>query len=395
MRSRGDALQDLGGALGTKLRQSTSTQFALLMSTFILWSSEARDRFASKAGAELLSLVTSELSERLMELAPAELNCCLAALFALGFSDHRFFNAACRAALARHQSFGPGQLAVLLNVLSELRFVHGDLFQAAGHVVAVRVRELRASEAMRLLRAFAKCNQPQDALCQAIGDHVTSRWKAKGTKSGYRCEDLCEMCWIFCVLQSYHEELFKLMFRTLQETPKVSNDALCQLYECHLALDCERKEAYTPYRIDPEAIQALLEHYREHRRDMRRCTERLRSDVATALKSLTEAHVQPNHRTSTGLLVDAAALRKKTSADGFIHIELDSGHSCVRPIDVDEGQLPPQIVEGQVAMRRRILQKNGLKLVTVRESDWRQLEEAKEKRRHLRSLLSSLGSAAE
>merc|ERR1712232_764788 len=138
------------------------------MSTLLVWSAETRDRFVEKAG-NVLSVVTAEMSERLMELAPTEVNCCLAALFAIGFADYKFYSAVCRTVRARQQGFGPGHFAAFLCVLSEMRMVHNDLFQAAGLASSVRAREMRATEALRLLRAFAKCNQPHEGLCQAIG----------------------------------------------------------------------------------------------------------------------------------------------------------------------------------------------------------------------------------
>jgi hypothetical protein len=246
---------------------------------------------------------------------------------------------------------------------------------------------------MRLMRGFAKCNFQHEALCQAVADHVCSRWKSKGTKSGYRVEDLCELCWILCVLQAYHDELLKLMFKQLIETPTLSNDALCQVYECHLAHDSERKETYSPHRPDAETVQKLAEHYKEHRRDDRRGSDRQRSDVGESLKSLTEAHVKTNHRTSSGLLVDVAALRKKSSTDGFVHVEMDTPGSMVRPLDADVVEMPGLIVEGPIAFKRRIIQNSGLKVVVVREVEWKALSETKEKRRHLRSLLANLGAS--
>jgi len=392
-RLRGDMLKELSNVLGQRLKASTSSQFSLLISTFLLWSTEAREKLSDKC-SELVNVVTSEMTERLMELAPAEVNSCLISLMALGHTDHKFLSAVCRACVARHNSFGPGELGKLLMILAELRLVHVDLFQASGQSASHRARELRAGETMRLMRAFAKCNQPHSILAQAIGDHVASRWKAKGIKSGFKCEELVELSWCFCVMQSYHEELFRLMFKQLQETPKVSNEALCQLYEVHLTLDSEHKEAYQPYRIADSAVQLLMDHYTKQRKDKdaSKAASRQRDSVASSLKSLTEAHVQTNHRTGTGMLVDVAALRKRTSTDGFVHVEIDTASTLFRPIDQEDVKESQFVVEGPVALRRRILQKNGLKLITVREAEWKQLDESKERRRHLRTQLSSLGA---
>mmetsp|Transcript_28461 Transcript_28461/g.66291 ORF Transcript_28461/g.66291 Transcript_28461/m.66291 type:complete len:204 (+) Transcript_28461:1-612(+) len=203
------------------------------------------------------------------------------------------------------------------------------------------------------------------------------------------------MAWMLCVLQSYHENFFRLMFRLLEDVAKVSTDALCQLYECHLVLDSEHKKDYAKFRLEADVVQSLLEHYKENRKDARRCSERHRSDVTSVLKSLVEGIVHANHRTSTGLLVDVAALRKRTSTDGYIHIDIDSALTVVRPLDQDDPAHASLVLDGSVAIRRRILQKHDLRLVTVREADWRALGDSKEKRRHLRSLLASLGDVLE
>lgn len=394
-RYHGDFLTELSRTLATRLKELSSTQFALLMSSFTTWSADTREHF-SGFSKDFFDAACIEMPSRLMELAPHELNCCLAAFLSLGFVEYKFFTGVGRSALARHKTFGPVQLSVLLTILSEMRLVHVDLFNASAQVIITRARELRPVDILRVLRAFAKCSMPSDLLCQVVGDEVVSRCnKDKTSNGGFRVEDLCEMSWMLCVLQSYHENLFRFMFRLLEESPRVSADALCQLYECHLVLDSEHKKDYGKYRMEADTIHALLEHYKENRKDGRRCLERHRNDVTSVLKSLVEGIVHSNHRTSTGLLVDVAALRKRTSTDGYIHIDIDSALTVVRPLDQDDPAHASLVLDGSVAIRRRILQKHDLRLVTVREADWRALGDSKEKRRHLRALLASLGDVLE
>mmetsp|Transcript_58433 Transcript_58433/g.139405 ORF Transcript_58433/g.139405 Transcript_58433/m.139405 type:complete len:847 (-) Transcript_58433:143-2683(-) len=401
-------LGDLSKALTPRLGDFTSTQFSSLMSVFMLWSLDAvppakrKSRTPARGSGSLPELcrafftaAASEMSLRLMEFAPHELNCCMAAFVAVGFIEYKLFTSVGRAVLARHGSFGSQQLAALLSLLSELRLVHLDLLHAVGQFVATRVKEVRRLDTLRVLRAFAKCNVRHDALCQAVGNEIVERIQEKGADSGWKVEDLCEVAWVFCVLQTYHEPLFRLMLKQLEQTPKVATDALCMLYECHLVLDSEHKEAYAKYRIEHDKAQALLDHYKEHRKDSRRCSETQRSEVASVLKTLVEGSVHVAHRTSTGLLVDVAALRKKTSSDGFIHIEMDSPMTVVRPLDQDEAAAPSLIMEGPVALKRRLLQKHGLHVITVRESEWRELADSRDRKRHLRSLLSSLSDILE
>jgi len=393
----GDFQAELSRVLIPRLKEFNSSQFTTLTSTFASWSNDARGnkkkgRFSefSKAFFQAASL---EMTSRLMEYAPHEINCCLAAFVSVGFSEHKFFASVGRAALARHSSFAPVQLTALLAILSEMRLVHVDLFNASAQFLSMRAKELRPVDVIRVLRSFSKCNVHHHGMCRAIGDEVVSR--IRGKNSSFKVEDLCEIAYSFCVLSYYHEDMFMVLFKELEKSPMITTDALIQLYELHLTLDCEQKESYSRYRMESDLAHALQDHYREHRKDERRCSERQRNDVASVLKSLVDGSVHVNHRTSTGLLVDVAALRKRSSTDGFVHVDLDSAVTVVRSLDQEEASDKNIVIEGPVALRRRILAKHGLRLVTVRESEWRELDDSKDKRRHLRSLLSALGDVLE
>eukprot|EP00913_Durusdinium_trenchii_P021209 g19923.t1 len=194
-------------------------------------------------------------------------------------------------------------------------------------------------------------------------------------------QDLCEIIWALC-------EIFSILLKVLRKVPVIASDALTQLFECHLALESEHKSEYRRFRdkMDAETLEALqdcMEHYRDSRKDERRCSDKHRSDVASVLKSLVDGSVHVNHRTSCGLLVDVAALRKRSSTDGFVHVDLDSNVTSVRSLDHDDPATAGVVIEGAVALRRRILQKMGLRLVTVRESEWREMDESKEFRTKL------------
>jgi len=385
-----DFYTELGSMLGHKLKSASSPQIAHIMSAFLYWSADGRQRFID-CSRDFLAVATAEVPTRLMELAPHELNTCLAGLVSLGCSDHKFFVSVGKSAQARHKTFGPKELTALLMILSEVRLVHVDLFTSAASAISSRVRELRPVEIMRSTRALARCSVKSEAFCQAVGDDVVARWSK--SNSGFRPEDLVDLSWCLCVLEHFHQELLQLTVQVLQATPKIATDALCQFYEIHLSLELEHKDRYAPFRIDDKAASALLDHYKENRRDCRRCSEKVRSDISAAVKGLLEGHVQSNHRTSLGLLSDVAALRKRSSTDGYVHIDIDGALSLIRPIDQDETAGP--LVDGAVAFRRRILAKKGLRVATVRENDWKSLEDQKEKRRHLRSMLAALGDVLE
>merc|ERR1712125_102278 len=392
-----DFLSELSRLLIPRLRELSSAQFTSLTSTLASWSADARSDSKKRSGRfpelsrSFFSAASGEMSSRLMEFAPHEINCCLAAFVSVGFSEHKFFASVGRAALARHSSFAPVQLTALLAILSEMRLVHVDLFNAAASFLSARAKELRPVDIIRVLRSYAKCNVQHQGLSRAIADEVVGRVKEKGYNVAFKCEELCEISWAMCVLQCYHEALFRTMFKALERTPMITTDALLMVYEAHLLLECEYKEAYSRYALDYDLVQILQDHYKENRKDERRCSERQRNDVASVLKSLVDGSVHVNHRTSTGLLVDVAALRKRSSTDGFIHVDLDSSVTSVRSLDQDEPSTAQLVTEGAVALRRNILTKHGLRLITVRESEWRELEDSKDKRRYLRSLLSSIG----
>ncbi|CAE8721778.1 unnamed protein product, partial [Polarella glacialis] len=144
-------LSDLARQLSAKLKSLTSSQLALLLSAFLAWPAEGRLRFG-EAARDFVSAVTVDVPSRLMELAPHELNCCLASLVSLGCNDQKFFVAVGRSALARHKTFGPKELTALLTILSEARLVHSDLFTSSASVIATRVRELRAVDILRAAR---------------------------------------------------------------------------------------------------------------------------------------------------------------------------------------------------------------------------------------------------
>lgn len=389
----GELLAELCRMCPQRLKELSSGQFTTLTSTLASWTrhpnipKSTRFKDFSKAYFQAASM---DMSTRLMAYQPHELNCCLAAFVSVGFSDHKFFASVGRAALARHSSFAPVQLTALLAILSEMRLMQTDLFNAAAAFLSTRAKDLRPVDITRVLRSFAKCGVQHQGLCKGLGDEVCHRYRDKSAAQ-FKAEDLVEICWAMVVLQHYHEGVFRLMFKVLEKSPTIASDALLQLFEFHLAMDAEYKDDYERFRPDQDMLDQLEDHYKDNRRDERRCSEKHRNDVASVLKSLVEGSVHVNHRTSFSLLVDVVALRKRSSADGFIHVDVDSSVTQVRSLDQDDPAQAAVIVEGAVALRRRILSKSGLRLVAVRESEWRDLDDSKDKRRYLRSLLTNLG----
>lgn len=187
-----DFLAELCRLLSSRLRELTSMQFTAACSTVAAWSAEPKRRRAplfAQLSKVFFTAAANEMSSRLMTFAPHELNSCLAAFVpggpasgsqrpitarprSVGFQEHKFFASVGRAALARHSSFAPVQLTALLAILSEMRLVHTDLFNAAATFLSSRTKaarvfkslqtkswkELRPVDIIRVLRSFAKCN---------------------------------------------------------------------------------------------------------------------------------------------------------------------------------------------------------------------------------------------
>merc|ERR1712060_381395 len=94
--------------------------------------------------------------------------------------------------------------------------------------LSTRVRELRAVDIIRVLRSFAKCGVQNPSLCKALSDEVVGRSRDKSAVA-FKAEDLCEIAWTLCALQTYHEALFGVMFKSLEKQPTIASDSLLQV----------------------------------------------------------------------------------------------------------------------------------------------------------------------
>jgi hypothetical protein len=111
-----------------------------------------------------------------------------------------------------------------------------------------------------------------------------------------------------------------------------------------------------------------------------------------ALKNVVDGMTQQEAQSSAGFLVDVLAMPKKGSK-ALCSIEVDGPQALTRSLDPsDKDQVgQPSRVRGPSALKRRVLQKAGMKVVVVSEDDWRGLNEDGKKRDHLRKLLKKAG----
>merc|ERR1719502_1194007 len=76
-----------------RLREFTSAQFTSTISLLASWANELREkrkrsRLTIDPTKVFFEAASNEMASRLMEFAPHEINCCLAAFVSTGFAEH-------------------------------------------------------------------------------------------------------------------------------------------------------------------------------------------------------------------------------------------------------------------------------------------------------------------
>lgn len=174
------------------------------------------------------------------------------------------------------------------------------------------------------------------------------------------------------------------------------------MYEIHLTLKAFHHDSYKAYELEDDTVQSLREHYRRHKGGGRaikleRSSERLHGDVSDLLREVVDASVSTSHVTTLGFTVDVAATprskRSASSAGPLILIDVDGPHSLIRSLDPAESVAiwAASRVRGTLGLKRRVLQKNGMRLAVFSEDDWRGLDGARDRREFLRGLLRRAG----
>jgi len=232
------------------------------------------------------------------------------------------------------------------------------------------------------------------ALTKVAADHL-HQGLACGAPIGR--EELCSFVWSCCSLGFYHEPLFQAVLGLMSDLSNLPQEALCQLYETHLALKAFRKDSYRRYELKGEVLKSLRSQYKKLKggkaREVRleRASEKLHKDIADILRIVVEDSVSRQHLTDLGFPVDLAVTRRRGASTVAI-VEVDGPHSLLRSLDPSAPQ-PGHAsrLRGGVLLKRNLLQKQGFSVVVVSEELWRNLGDSRERRDLLRDLLKKAG----
>ncbi|CAE7194251.1 PAT14 [Symbiodinium natans] len=335
-------------------------------------SEDARSFFTTSA---------AELSLRLMDVAPKDLSQIATAMATIGMTEERFFASLARASVARCERFSVEEILVVCAAFDKAGMVHLPLLEASGKLLRMQVAQVPGPELSKGLRSLATCCVRDLALGRAVGEHL-----AEGPKGGLTPEEFCSLAWTFVTLGFYHDQMFRAVFKALEDAPTMPGDTLCQLYEIHLALKAFRNDLYGKYELEESAVQSLKAHYRKQRggkvRDVKldRSMEKVCKDIADCLQKVVTGSVSRQHQTELGMAVDIAVSSKRGSRP-IAFIEVDGSHSLMKTLDLT-GPTASQIsrVRGPVLLKRYLLQKHGFRIAVVPEDFWRSLPDTRDKR---------------
>jgi len=394
----GAFLNELTAALVGNIPRFRSTDLTKLTAACAEWAlvtgSGSSDDTKSRLGEELRNFfnsVSNEVLLRLMDIAPGDLARIGAALASVGVGGVRLFASLARAGVARGDRFSPSELVALIGAFDKARYYSTTLFEALVKCLKMNMKEVDPKGLVAGMRYLATCQIRDEDLGQVIGDHLSK-------KPILSAEDYCSLAWTFCALDLHHDKLFRTVFRALEDANVSASETLCQLYEIHLTLQAFHHSSYKDYELEDETVQSLREHFKKHRGKekvkLERSSERIHADVADQLQEVVDASISMGHTTSLGFSVDIAVERRKNSKSGpLMCLDIDGASNLMRSLDPQENVGFGQAVRvrGGMALKRRLLMKNGIKMGVLTEDEWKGLDGDRQKEDQLRRMLKKAG----
>jgi len=372
----------------------TSPHLTRILATLASWAAAVSGSDAdgkpklSEDARSFFTTSAAELSLRLMDVAPRDLSQIANAMATIGQTEERFFASLARASVARCERFAVEEMLLLCSAFDKAGLVHVPLLEASAKLLRHQVSQVPGADLAKGLKSLATCCVRDLDLGKAVGEYL-----AEGPKGGLTSEEFCSLAWTFVTLGFYHDQMFRAVFKALEDAPSMPGDTLCQLYEIHLALKAFRDD-YGKYELEDAAVQSLKAHYRKQRggklRDVKldRSVEKVCKDIADSLQKVVSGSVSRQHQTELGMAVDIAVNKKGNKP--IVFIEVDGSHSLMRTLDLN-GASQISRVRGAVLLKRYLLQKHGFRIAVVPEDFWRSLPDSREKRDFLRELLRSAG----
>eukprot|EP00405_Crypthecodinium_cohnii_P016353 CAMPEP_0206462718 /NCGR_PEP_ID=MMETSP0324_2-20121206/26150_1 /ASSEMBLY_ACC=CAM_ASM_000836 /TAXON_ID=2866 /ORGANISM="Crypthecodinium cohnii, Strain Seligo" /LENGTH=873 /DNA_ID=CAMNT_0053934937 /DNA_START=58 /DNA_END=2676 /DNA_ORIENTATION=+ len=371
-------LDELCRALVVPIPRFRSSDLARLAETFSAWTSnlahgEERVRL-SEAVKHYFNGLHAEVSLRLMDMALGDLARAATVFANVGVGGTKLFASIARAAGARMDRFAPGELVMLVAAFEKEGCFQTALYEGLARSLKGSLRDVAPKDVLRGMASLASCGIRDEALAHSVGDALVETGVSNGVLP---MEDCVKLAWTFCVLDLYHEGLFRAVFARVADTPVQESETLCQLYEVHLTLAKSQEDSYKDFELDEETVSSLRHHYKKHhvRAKPARSSERLHDDVADALAQVIDGSVSTSSPTNMGIFVDVWAStsksrRSSSSSTPIVAIEVDGPHSIIRSMDPLENNGPAARIRGEIAFRRRLLQKCGTVMVVFSEDKW-------------------------
>eukprot|EP00747_Dinoflagellata_sp_TGD_P046073 gnl/TRDRNA2_/TRDRNA2_144218_c0_seq2.p1 gnl/TRDRNA2_/TRDRNA2_144218_c0~~gnl/TRDRNA2_/TRDRNA2_144218_c0_seq2.p1 ORF type:complete len:733 (-),score=188.91 gnl/TRDRNA2_/TRDRNA2_144218_c0_seq2:75-2180(-) len=335
---------------------------------------------------------STEISLRLMEVAPSDLWRIATFFSSVGLGEPKLFASLARAACARIDRFAPQEVVALSEAFEKASFVHTQLFEGLARGLRMAISEVSSRDLLKGMKSLAFGCVRDEELGQGICDKMLQK------AAGLSAEDLCTMAWTFCALDLHHDHMFQTVFKTLEGAAVVGGDTLCQLYEIHSKLKAFHFESYKAYELELSTVQTLREHYKKQRGGKRaeqrldRATDKLHEEVAKILKDVVDGNVMKQYQTPLAFTVDLGVTRR-SKADHIIFFEIDGNRTLMQSLDPSDAKQLGHTsrVRGDVLLRRRVLQKCGYRLAVINEDFWNTLDGRSEKRDFLREVLKRAG----
>jgi len=296
--------------------------------------------------------------------------------------------------VARSDRFTAEEILGLCVSFDKAGLVHVPLLEASGKTLKSHVSQVTGKDLLKGLMSLATCSVRDAELAKAIGEHFS-----EGPKGRLSPEEFCALAWTCVTLGFYHDQMFRAVFKALEDVGTMPGDTLCQLYEIHMALKAFREDMYSgKYELEASAVQSLKSHYKKQRggrfRDSKldKAGDKTCKDIAETLQKVVSASsVSRQHQTELGFPVDLAVTAKKGSK-AIVFIEVDGQHSLMKTLDLT-GPTTSHVsrVKGPVLLKRYLLQKHGYRVAVIPEEFWRSLGDSREKKEFVKDLLKAAG----
>jgi len=179
-------LDDLSQALAPMIPKFGSTHLTRLTGTLSSWAlvvSTSKNEERPTLSDDLRSFfaaVSTEVSLRLMDVAPGDLSRISSALAAVGLGGVRLFASLARAAVARSDRFQPNELVALVCAFDKARFFQTALFESLARNLRINIKAAQPRDVLKGMKALATCGVRDEELGQVIGETVPKKAQSGG-----------------------------------------------------------------------------------------------------------------------------------------------------------------------------------------------------------------------